>query len=69
MTVSPLMILAGLFVSFLLMQFSFLFSDFWRCESAKAEADEITSSKELKEGGKRALLLIVISAPIVEYGQ
>jgi hypothetical protein len=67
-TVSPLMMLARLLVSFLFTQFNFLFSNFWRCESAMAKTDEITSSEELREEGLCALWLMVISAPIVEYG-
>ncbi len=51
---------------FLLMQLNFLRSNFWRCASARAVTEK-TSSEELREG-LVVLLVIVMSAPMVEYG-
>ncbi len=65
-TSSPL--IAVVLSLILLIQLNFLFSNVWRCVSARAMTEIFTSSEELREG-EFALCVTVISAPIVVYGQ
>ncbi len=55
LTASPCIEVELSFTSFLLMRLNFLFSNFWRCASAKAKTEDITSSEKLKEEGGVAL--------------
>jgi hypothetical protein len=47
----------------------FLHSNFWRCLSAVAVSEEITLSRRSNEEAVGGLCAMVMSAPIVVYGQ
>ncbi len=51
MTLSPCIEVDVSLTSRLLVRLNFLLSNFWRCLSARAETEEITSSEKLKVGG------------------
>ena len=69
-TASPLILVEGSVASsFLLLRMYFFRSNLWICLSAKAVAEEIAFSEMSKVEGVLALCVIVMSAPIVEYGQ
>jgi hypothetical protein len=67
MTTSPLIMLALL--SCLLQCMYFLHSNFWRCLSAVVVSEEITLSRRSNKGAVGGLCVMVMSAPIVVYGQ
>ncbi len=67
MTLPPMIVVAVLFVFCLVFHLYFLHSNFWICLSASAVMEEIAISEKLSESVV-ALCVMVLSAPMVEYG-
>ena len=68
MTESPVIFDDGSELLILLLRMYFFLSNFWRCLSAMAVTEEIAVSKDSKVEAF-ALCAMVMSIPMVEYGQ
>jgi hypothetical protein len=68
MTSSPVIVVVASLGFCLVLCLYFLHSNFWICLSALAVMEEIAISEKLSESGV-VLYVMVMSAPMVEYGQ